>query len=106
MIPKKPAPGLDPWVGTGFRKRSCSNKKLEPGSDSIKTHKALAKGECNDVERRRLDFSREYNKLAIHTLGANASPIQTQWLQPGDVKIPKKLARPRFVTKYYERFLD
>src|SRR5258708_1961713 len=25
MIPKKPAPGLDPGVGTGFRKRSCSN---------------------------------------------------------------------------------
>ena len=51
-------------------------------------------------------FAKEYNKLAIHTLGANASPIQTQWLQPGDVKIPKKLARPRFTTKYYEQFLD
>lgn len=51
-------------------------------------------------------FSREYNQLAIHTLGGNASPIQTQWLQPGDVKIPRKLARPRFTTKYYEQFLD
>jgi hypothetical protein len=51
-------------------------------------------------------FAQEYNKLAIHTLGGNASPIQTQWLQPGDVKIPKKLARPRFTTKYYEQFLD
>lgn len=50
-------------------------------------------------------FAREYNQLAIHTLGGNASPIQTQWLQPGDVKIPKKLARPRFTTKYYEQFL-
>lgn len=51
-------------------------------------------------------FAKAYNKLAIHTLGGNASPVQTQWLQPGDVKIPKKLARPRFTTKYYEQFLD
>lgn len=51
-------------------------------------------------------FAKEYNKLAIHTLAGNASPIQTQWLQPGDVKIPKQLARPRFTTKYYEQFLD
>jgi hypothetical protein len=53
MIPKKPAPGhsrpkdgvaslaYDPGVGTSFRKRSCSNKKLEPGSDSIQSDKAL-----------------------------------------------------------------
>ena len=52
------------------------------------------------------EFSRAYNKLAIHDLGANASPTQTQWLQRGDVKIPRKLARPRFTTKYYEQFLD
>ena len=51
-------------------------------------------------------FAQEYNKLAIHTLGGNASPIQTQWLLPGDVKIPRKLAHPRFTTKYYEQFLD
>ncbi|AXK39243.1 FAD-binding oxidoreductase [Crenobacter cavernae] len=50
-------------------------------------------------------FAQQYNRLAIHTLGGNASPIQTQWLQPGDVKIPRKLARPRFTTKYYEPFL-
>ncbi len=41
-------------------------------------------------------FSREYNELAIHRLGANASPIQTQWLKKGDVRIPRKLAKPRF----------
>ena len=52
------------------------------------------------------EFSQAYNQLAIHTLGGNASPIQTQWLQPADVKIPRKLARPRFTTKYYEQFLD
>ena len=51
-------------------------------------------------------FAHEYNKLAIHTLGGNASPIQTQWLQAGDVKIPKKLARPRFTTTFYEKFLN
>ena len=33
------------------------------------------------------------------------SPIQTQWLKPGDVKIPRRLAHPRFTTKYYEQFL-
>lgn len=50
-------------------------------------------------------FAQEYNKLAIHTLAGNASPIQTQWLQPGDLMIPERLARPRFTTKYYEQFL-
>jgi hypothetical protein len=50
-------------------------------------------------------FAREYNQLAIHKLGGNASPIQTQWLQKGDVMIPRKLARPRFTTPYYEQFL-
>ena len=52
------------------------------------------------------EFSRDYNRLAIHTLGAQASPIQTQWLKRGDVTIPRKLARPRFTTDYYEQFLD
>ena len=60
----------------------------------------------NPAEPRWQRFSKEYNKLAIGTLGGKASPIQTQWLQPGDVKIPRKLARPRFTTKYYEQFLD
>src|ERR1700720_546468 len=35
MIPKKPALGLDPRVGTGFRIRSCSNKNSGLRSDSI-----------------------------------------------------------------------
>lgn len=48
-------------------------------------------------------FSREYNELAIHRLGANASPIQTQWLKKGDVRIPRKLAKPRFTTPYTNR---
>lgn len=51
-------------------------------------------------------FSEAYNDLAIHQLGGAASPIQTQWLKPGDVKIPRTLARPRFTTKYYEQFLS
>ncbi len=49
-------------------------------------------------------YAREYNKLAL-SLGANVSPIQTQWLERGDVKIQKKLARKRFTTPYYEQFL-
>jgi hypothetical protein len=36
MIPKKPAVGLDPRVDTGFRKRSCSTKRLERDDDSKK----------------------------------------------------------------------
>ena len=51
-------------------------------------------------------FSREYNDLAIHRLGANASPIQTQWLKKGEVRIPRKLAKPRFTTPYYAQFLE
>jgi FAD/FMN-containing dehydrogenase len=60
----------------------------------------------NPAEPRWQRFAAEYNKLAIHTLGGRASPIQTQWLERGDVSIPRKLARPRFTTKYYEQFLD
>jgi hypothetical protein len=41
MIPKKPALGLDPRVGTGFRKRSCFNNKIERDDDSKKSHRAL-----------------------------------------------------------------
>jgi hypothetical protein len=59
----------------------------------------------NPVEPRWQTFAKEYNKFAIHTLGAQASPIQTQWLEHGDVEIPAKLARPRFTTKYYSQFL-
>jgi uncharacterized protein GlcG (DUF336 family) len=59
----------------------------------------------NPAEPRWQRFAKEYNKLAIETLGGNASPIQTQWLQRGDVTIPAKLARPRFTTKYYAQFL-
>jgi hypothetical protein len=43
MIRKKPALGLDPRVGTGFPKRSCSNKKIERDDDSKKSHPALGK---------------------------------------------------------------
>jgi FAD/FMN-containing dehydrogenase len=60
----------------------------------------------NPAEPRWQRFAAEYNKLAIHKLGGRASPIQTQWLTRGDVSIPRKLARPRFTTKYYEQFLD
>ena len=59
----------------------------------------------NPADPRWRQFAEAYNKLAIGTLGGKASPIQTQWLQPGDVKIPGKLARPRFTTKYYDQFL-
>ena len=59
----------------------------------------------NPAEPRWQRFSQEYNKLAIRTLGGNASPIQTQWLRPGDVTIPRRLARPRFTTAYYAQFL-
>ena len=76
MIPKKPAPGLDPRVGTGFppsrsplwrakegRKRPCSNKKLEPGSDSIRIDKALAglRGFGQPTER----FQAKWNPVRV-----------------------------------------
>ena len=61
---------------------------------------------ANPVDPLWQEFSRAYNQLAIHTLGATPSPTQTQWLRPGDVTIPAKLARPRFTTEYYEQFLD
>lgn len=61
---------------------------------------------CADpLEPRWRRFAREYNRLALDALGGSASPIQTQWLRPGDVRIPKKLARPRFTTAYYAQFL-
>jgi hypothetical protein len=51
MIPKKLAPGLDPGVGTGFRKRSCSSKEhdaekacpgLDPGGNRFSEKIMLA----------------------------------------------------------------
>jgi hypothetical protein len=60
---------------------------------------------CNPNDPLWQQFSKEYNRLAIDTLGGNPSPIQTQWLRPGDVRIPKKLARDRFTTPYYQQFL-
>ncbi len=59
----------------------------------------------NPAEPRWRRFAEGYDKLAIKTLGGNASPIQTQWLKPGDIAIPRKLAKERFTTKYYEQFL-
>lgn len=61
---------------------------------------------CSDpAEPRWQRFARAYNRLAITTLGGRASPIQTQWLEPGDVAIPHALARARFTTPYYAQFL-
>src|SRR5262245_47354361 len=45
MIPKKLAPDVI-GGGTGFRKRSCSAKKLERDDDSRKSHLAL-RCECD-----------------------------------------------------------
>ena len=50
-------------------------------------------------------FAKAYNQVAIHSLGGRASPIQTQWLTPADLTIPRRLARDRFATKYYAQFL-
>ena len=57
----------------------------------------------NDPEWQK--FAKDYNQLAIHKLGGNPSPIQTQWLSSNDLRIPIELARPRFTTKYYAQFL-
>ena len=53
MIPKKPAPDLiisafmcvsdALWVDTGFRKRSCSNNRLDRDDDSKKSHPDLTR---------------------------------------------------------------
>ena len=61
---------------------------------------------ANPVDPLWQQFAREYNRVALGTLGGNASPIQTQWLEPGDIRIPARLARPRFTTKYYDQFLQ
>lgn len=52
------------------------------------------------------EFSRRYNEVAIHGLGARPSPIQTQGLTKGDVVIPRRLARARFTTPYFSQFLE
>src|SRR3984893_3152757 len=51
MIPKKPALGLDPRVGTGFRKRACSNNGLKRDDDSKKSHLALRNRLPQDLPR-------------------------------------------------------
>lgn len=59
----------------------------------------------NPSEPRWHQFAQEYNRLAITELHGTASPIQTRWLKPGDVAIPRKLSRPRFTTSYYSQFI-
>jgi hypothetical protein len=51
MIPKMPALGLDPRVGAGFRKRSCSKNKIERDDDSKKSHRALTREQLVDDQR-------------------------------------------------------
>jgi hypothetical protein len=58
------------------------------------------------TEPRWQEFSRRYNDLAIGRLGARPSPIQTQWLKRGDVVIPGRLAKPRFITPYFKEFIE
>ncbi len=60
----------------------------------------------NPADARWQQFARDYNALAIRRLRGRGSPIQTQWLQTGDLTIPRHLARPRFTTPYYAQFLD
>ena len=59
----------------------------------------------NPVDPLWQQFAKAYNQVAIHSLGGRASPIQTQWLTPADLTIPRQLARTRFTTKYYAQFL-
>jgi FAD/FMN-containing dehydrogenase len=59
----------------------------------------------NPVDPLWQQFAKAYNQVAIHTLGGTPSPIQTQWLSPADLTIPRHLARARFTTKYYAQFL-
>lgn len=62
---------------------------------------------CSDPSDPRWEeFSRGYNELALRGLGAKASPIQTQWLQKGDISIPRRLARTRYTTPYFAEFLE
>jgi hypothetical protein len=64
MIPKMPALGLDPRVDTGFRKRSCSNNKIERDDDSKKSHHALEA--LDDAQRRGfISISRIHRHLDI-----------------------------------------
>ena len=59
----------------------------------------------NPVDPLWQQFAKSYNQVAIHSLGGRPSPIQTQWLTPADLTIPRQLARDRFTTKYYAQFL-
>jgi hypothetical protein len=49
-----------------------------------------------------IEFLSLYNRVAIDELGARVSPIQTQWLRPGDCHIPSSLIHSRFLTPYYQ----
>lgn len=59
----------------------------------------------NPMEPHWQEFAKKYNRLAIDRLGAGVSPIQTQWLSRGDLRIPKAQSKTRFTTSYYHQFL-
>jgi len=56
-------------------------------------------GLFNPVDPLWQQFAKAYNQVAIHSLGGRGSPIQTQWLTPDDLTIPRQLARDRFTAK-------
>jgi quinol monooxygenase YgiN len=79
--------------------------RKEPGCLSYEIFQNLADPcDFTFVEEWSSDAALDAHRQA--PLGGRASPIQTQWLGRGDVTIPRKLARPRFTTTYYEQFLD
>jgi hypothetical protein len=56
-------------VGTGFRKRSCSNNKIERDADSKKSHPALGESDVNLLRYRErvIDLNARY-RAAIFLL--------------------------------------
>src|SRR5271165_397236 len=88
MIPKKPALGLDPGVGTGFRKRSCSNKRLERDEDSKKSHRALA------APRRLTQRDTEPTGQILYVLPGDAARSRAAGSRPFERLAPELLSGP------------
>ena len=93
------------WALYAVRRGPSSAKPYGLYSGGIGTSFVLDPYFSDPLDEHWREFSKQYNRVAIDTLGARVSPVQTQWLHQGDFRISKSMSHSRFTTAYYKNFL-
>ena len=93
------------WALYAVRRGPSSAKPYGLYSGGIGTSFVLDPYFSDPLDEHWREFSKQYNRVAIDTLGARVSPVQTPWLHQGDFRISKSMSHSRFTTAYYKNFL-